>query len=146
MGPRAVGTAQPASWPATAVIVGLNPYCLAYTLGLQDDAGHRARRLPQIAEEIGARVVELHQPWLDGVDPGALARRVDGLVPVVSCGLDPAGDDAALARAVALGASVVRMALTPVLQGDRHATEWPRVVDDVRARLARISPRAAPPG
>jgi 3-oxoisoapionate decarboxylase len=128
------------------VIIGLNPYGLAYTLGLQDDAGTGLDGFLEIAAEIGAQVVELRAPWLDGIDPAALAERVDGRIPVVSCGLDPAGDDAALGHAVTLGASVVRMALTPVLQGDRHATEWPAVVAEVRARLARIAPRAAAAG
>jgi sugar phosphate isomerase/epimerase len=128
------------------VNVGLNPYGLAYTLGLQGDAGTGLDGFLEIAGEIGARVVELHAPWLDGIDLAALARRIDGLIPVVSCGRDPAGDDAALAHAVALGASVVRMALTPVLQGDRHATDWPGVVAGVRARLAHIAPRAAAAG
>jgi 3-oxoisoapionate decarboxylase len=128
------------------VIIGLNPYGLAYTLGLQGDAGTELDGFLEIAAEIGAQVVELHAPWLDGIDPAALARRIDGLTPVVSCGLDPAGDDAALAHAVALGASVLRMALTRVLQGDRHAAEWPAVVAGVRARLARIAPRAAAAG
>jgi sugar phosphate isomerase/epimerase len=126
--------------------VGLNPYGLTYTLGLQGDAGTGLDGFLEIADEIGARVVELHQPWLDGLDLGALARRLDGLIPIVSCGRDPAGDDAALECALALGANVVRIALTPVLQGDRHATDWPRVVDGVRARLARIAPRAAAAG
>jgi hypothetical protein len=38
------------------------------------------------------------------------------------------------------------MALTPVLRGDRHAVDWPRLVDGVRARLARVAPRAAAAG
>jgi len=125
--------------------VGLNPYGLSYTLGLggnPDGAGLRG--FLEIADEIGARVVELHQPWLDGLDVAAL--RLDGMVPVISCGLDPAGDDAALECAVALGASVVRMALTRVLQGDRHAVDWPRLVDGVRARLARVAPKASAAG
>ena len=46
--------------------VGLNPYGLTYTLGLQGDAGTGLDGFLEIAEEIGARVVELHQPWLDG--------------------------------------------------------------------------------
>ena len=121
--------------------VGLNPYGLAYTLGLQGDAGTGLRGFLEIAREIGARVVELHQPWLDGAD-----LRLDGIIPVVSCGRDAAGDDAAIDCAVALGARVVRMALTPVLQGDRHAVDWPRLVDGVRARLARVAPRAAAAG
>jgi sugar phosphate isomerase/epimerase len=125
--------------------VGLNPYGLSYTLGLQGNPdGAGLRGFLEFAREIGARVVELHQPWLDGLDVAAL--RLDGMVPVVSCGLDPAGDDAALECAAALRASVVRMALTRVLQGDRHAVDWPRLVDGVRARLARVAPRAAAAG
>ena len=96
----------------------------------------------EIAREIGARVVELHQPWLDGRP----APDLGGMTPVISCGRDPAGDDAALDSAVALGARVVRMALTGVLQGDRHAVDWPRIVDGARARLARIAPKASAAG
>jgi 3-oxoisoapionate decarboxylase len=125
--------------------VGLNPYGLTHTLGLQGNPdGTGLPGFLAIAEEIGARVVELHQPWLERVDVAALA--LDGMVPVVSCGRDPAGDDAAIDCAVALGARVVRMALTGVLQGDRHAVDWPRIVDGVRARLARVAPRAAAAG
>jgi 3-oxoisoapionate decarboxylase len=125
--------------------VGLNPYGLTHTLGLQGNPdGTGLEGFLEIAGEIGARVVELHQPWLDGVDVAAL--RLHGMVPVVSCGMDPAGDDAALECASALGARVVRMALTRVLQGDRHAVDWPRLVDGVRARLARVAPRAAAAG
>lgn len=122
--------------------VGLNPYGLAYTLGLQDGAGTGLAGFLEIADEIGAQVVELHAPWLDAAELPALG----GRIPVVSCGRDPAGDDAALDHAVALGAPVLRMALTGVLQGDRHAADWPRLVDGVRARLARIAPRAAAAG
>ena len=122
--------------------VGLNPYGLTYTLGLQGNAGTGLEGFLEIAREIGARVVELHQPWLDG----QAAPRLDGMTPVISCGRDPAGDDAALASAVALGARVVRMALTGVLQGDRHAVDWPRIVDGARARLARVAPKAAAAG
>jgi 3-oxoisoapionate decarboxylase len=128
------------------VIVGLNPYGLTYTLGLQGNSGTGLEGFLEIADEIGAQVVELHAPWLDGLDLAALARRLDGRIAIVSCGRDPAGDDAALDCAVALGAPLVRMALTGVLQGDRHAVDWPRLVDGVRARLARIAPRAAAAG
>jgi hypothetical protein len=38
------------------------------------------------------------------------------------------------------------MPLTRVLQGDRHAADWPQLVDGVRARLARVAPRAAAAG
>jgi 3-oxoisoapionate decarboxylase len=125
------------------MIVGLNPYGLAFTLGLHGNPdGTGLEGFLEIAREIGARVVELHHPWLDG-------RReldLDGMTPVISCGRDPAGDDAAIDCAVAVRARVVRMALTGVLQGDRHAVDWPRLVDAVRARLARVAPRAAAAG
>jgi 3-oxoisoapionate decarboxylase len=125
--------------------VGLNPYGLSYTLGLQGNPqGGGLEGFLALAQEIGARVAELHEPWLRTLDLAALAERLRslGLTPVVSAGLDPAGDDAALAAAVALGAGVVRMALTRVLQGDRHAAAWPEVVASARARLARLEPRA----
>jgi sugar phosphate isomerase/epimerase len=122
------------------MIVGLNPYGLAYTLGLQGDPGTGLEGLLEIAREIGARAVELHQPWLGG------PLELEGMTPVVSCGRDPSADDAAIDCAVALGARVVRMALTGVLQGDRHAVDWPRIVAGVRARLARVAPLAAAAG
>ena len=122
--------------------VGLNPYGLAYTLGLRGNPGTGLEGFLEIAREIGARVVELHQPWLDS----RADLRLDGMTPVISCGRDRARDVAALDCAVALGARVVRMALTGVLQGNRHAVDWPRLVDGVRARLARLAPRAAAAG
>jgi len=123
--------------------VGLNPYGLTYTLGLQGNPdGTGLEGFLEIAREIGARVVELHQPWLDG----RAALDLDGMTPVISCGRDPAADDAAIDCAVALGARVVRMALTGVLQGDRHATDWPAIAGGVRARLARVAPKAAAAG
>jgi sugar phosphate isomerase/epimerase len=128
-----------------SLAVGLNPYGLTYTLGLQGNTdGTGLEGFLEIAREIGARVVELHQPWLDGLDLTGL--RLDGMIPVVSCGMDPAGDGAALECAGALGARVVRMALTRVLQGDRHAVDWPRILDGVRARLARVASLAAAAG
>jgi sugar phosphate isomerase/epimerase len=127
------------------VIVGLNPYGLAYTLGLQGDAGSGLDGFLEIAGEIGARVVELHAPWLDGLDLAALKARLGDRVPVISCGLD-GGDDDALAAATALGARIVRMPLSRVLQGDRHAADWPAIVAGVRERLARLAPRAAAAG
>jgi sugar phosphate isomerase/epimerase len=127
------------------VLVGLNPYGLAYTLGLQGDPGSGLDGFLEIADEIGARVVELHAPWLAGLDLAALAERLGDRVPIVSCGLDGA-DDAALAAAVALSARVMRLPLSRVLQGDRHAADWPALVAGVRARLARLAPRAAAAG
>jgi sugar phosphate isomerase/epimerase len=125
--------------------VGLNPYGLAYTLGLQGDPGTGLDGFLEIADEIGARVVELHAPWLAGLDLAALSERLGDRVPVVSCGLD-GEDEAALEAAAALGATVVRMPLSRVLQGDRHAVDWPALVAGVRARLAGIAPRAEAAG
>src|SRR5262245_52492457 len=99
------------------MIVGLNPHGLTYTLGLHRTDGPGLPGFLEIAREISARVVELPLRWLEGTDLGALG--LDGMVPVVSCGPDPARDDAAIECAVALHARVIRMALTGVLQGDR---------------------------
>src|SRR4051794_30904127 len=78
---RAVGRRHRALAGAAAAVtlaVGLNPYGLSYTLGLGGNPdGTGLDGFLEIAGEIGARVVELHQPWLDGVDLSALGQRLD---------------------------------------------------------------------
>ncbi|MCC5976268.1 MAG: sugar phosphate isomerase/epimerase [Rubellimicrobium sp.] len=135
--------------------VGLNPYGLTYTLGLQGAGTPRANPDPQgldgfvaIAQRIGARMIDLHGPWLTGLDRGGLAALKDrlaaaGLTPVVSAGLPHAAVEQALAAAAALGAKVVRTALTTVLCGDRAArADWDETVARLRADLIRLAPMA----
>lgn len=135
--------------------VGLNPYGLTYTLGLQGAGTSRANPDPQgldgfiaIAGRIGARMIDLHGPWLTGQEAGGLAALRDrlegaGLIPVVSAGLPHSGVEQALEAAAALGATVVRTALTTVLCGDRAArADWDDSVARLRADLIRLAPMA----
>lgn len=140
--------------------VGLNPYGLTYFLGLQGRGTPRAnpngRGLDgfiEIAREIGARSIELHNGWLVPMDDGelrTLRARLEnlGLTPIISSGLpyEPVG--AAIRAAVALGATTVRLALTTVLCGDRNGpgVAWPALVAEVRTKLAAYALLAAKDG
>ena len=140
--------------------IGLNPYGLTFHLGLQGAGTARAN--PQgaglegfiaIAREIGARTLELHGPWLHGMSAAQLAalrRRIEalGMTPVVGTGLPQETPQAAIAAAAALGATIVRLALTPVLCGGRAelGDRWHERVVDVRAALKRWAPEAAARG
>jgi 3-oxoisoapionate decarboxylase len=130
--------------------VGLNPYGLTYTLGLQgaNPAASGVDGFIAVAEEIGARAIELHGPWLRGADLGALRDKLGGLTPLVSAFLG-ADDEGALDDAAALGARVVRLGLSPVLCGDRDAfgaARWAELIATIRARLPRLASLAAERG
>lgn len=129
--------------------VGLNPYGLTYTLGIQGRGTDRQNpnggglpRFLEIAEEIGADLIELHEPWLAAMSEAELAElRAElegmGMLPVVATGLMNAPAERALRAATALGAPTVRMALSSVLCGDRAALGegWQELVDEVRTKL-----------
>ena len=140
--------------------VGLNPYGLTYWLGLQGAGTPRAN--PKgvglegfigLAQEIGAKVVELHNGWLNKMSEAeltALRERLAklGMVPVVSSGLvhEPVGS--AIGPAKILGARTIRLALTRVLEGNRNGLgdEWPKLVETVRAGLKEYAGKAAEHG
>ena len=136
---------------------GLNPYGLTYHLGLQGSGGPRAnpngRGLEgfiEIAQEVGARTIELHNGWLvpmSDTELAALRARLAtlDLQPIVSHGLPWEPPEGAVRSAVALGAKIIRTPLTPVLCGDRAAkgAEWPVLVDTVRAKLKVLARQAA---
>jgi sugar phosphate isomerase/epimerase len=129
--------------------IGLNPYGLTWTLGLQgrgtpraNPAGRGLDGFIAIADELGARTLEIHEPWLAAMDDAALAalraRLASlGMAPVVSAGLMTGPVDRAIRRAGVLGAQVIRLGLTTVLCGDRAAlgAEWPALVGQVRQAL-----------
>jgi 3-oxoisoapionate decarboxylase len=137
--------------------VGLNPYGLTYTLGLQGHGTPRAnpngRGLEgfiEIATELRARTLEIFEPWLAKMSDDELATLRDtlkrlGMRPVISSGLQMGNIDSCLRSAGALGATIIRLALTPVLCGDRYAwgDKWPELVTNVRAKLADYAPKAA---
>jgi sugar phosphate isomerase/epimerase len=144
----------------TMLEVGLNPYGLTYTLGLQGHGTPRAnpkgRGLEgfiEIATELEARTLEIFEPWLAKMTEGELAvlrERLQGLGmrPVVSSGLHMGEIDSCLRSARGLGATIIRFALTPVLCGDRNAwgEKWPELVANVRTKLADYAPKAAAEG
>jgi len=140
--------------------VGLNPYGLTYTLGLQ--AAGTARANPaatglqgflRLAEQAGARVLEIPEAWLDALDETSfealLARlRAARIEPVLSSNLQRIEPWRAVALAGRLGARLIRVALTGVLCGDRSALgpAWHDLVASVRQRLAACAAAAAPAG
>src|SRR5690242_2767565 len=140
--------------------VGLNPYGLTYVLGLQGQGTPRAnpkgRGLEgfiEIATELGARTLEIFEPWLAAMNEAelrALRERLGGLgmTPVVSSGLASGPVERAIHEATVLGAKVVRLGLTPVLCGDRNAwgAKWPELVAGVRTALREHGPKAAAAG
>lgn len=140
--------------------VGLNPYGLAYVVGLQGRDTPRANPrgtglegFIAIAEELGARTIEIFEPWLAAMDDAALDRLGDrlaalGMIPVVSGGLTMGPVDRAIRIASRLGAKTVRLGLTTLLCGDRAAlgAEWPALVGQVRQALRAAAPLARDAG
>lgn len=141
--------------------VGLNPYGLTYHLGLQGAGTPRANRrgaglegFVAIAEELGARTLEIFDPWLAEMpdrDVEALRERLErlGMAPVVSAGLGMMGPmESAFRSAGLLGAKTIRLGLSPVLCGDRNAwgEKWRELNAAIRAALAEWGPRAADQG
>ncbi|TIY07943.1 MAG: sugar phosphate isomerase/epimerase, partial [Mesorhizobium sp.] len=113
--------------------LGLNPYGLTYHLGLQgrgtprhNPNGAGLEGFIALAQELGARTLEIYEPWLTDLPDAEvvdLRRRLTALdiVPVVSGGLLVAGPlDNAFRVARLLEATTIRIALTPVLCGDRN--------------------------
>jgi len=139
---------------------GLNPYGLTYHLGLQGAGGPRAnpkgvglKGYLALADSLGAKAVEIFNPWLEALDDGELAGvadrlRANGVTPIVSAGLTMGSFDSALRSARALGSTVIRLGLTSVLCGDRAALGegWKALVRSVRERLAELGPRVAAEG
>jgi sugar phosphate isomerase/epimerase len=143
-----------------AFTLGLNPYGLTYHLGLQGAGGPRANPkgaglegFVAIAIELGAKTIEIFDPWLRALGDGDLRALRDrlrelGMTPIVSSGLMMGPFESALRSARILDAKVIRYGLTTVLCGDRNALgeKWKRLVADVRSALADRGPRAAEEG
>ena len=107
-----------------AFIFGLNPYGLTYHLGLQGAGGPRANTKGAGLEgflalnvELGARAIEIFDPWLRAMSDAELAAlkgRLDELqlTPIVSWGLMMGPFESAWRSARALDARTVRCGLT----------------------------------
>jgi sugar phosphate isomerase/epimerase len=130
--------------------VGLNPYGLTYTLGLQGQGSARANPnggglngFIEIGRELGARTLEIFEPWLASLGDDetiTLRRRLADLAmkPIVSSGIQSADIESCIRSARGIGADLIRFALTPILCGDRNAAgpKWRELVASVRAKLA----------
>lgn len=139
---------------------GLNPYGLAYHLGLQGRGTARANPAAvglegflALTEELGGHVIELWDGWLselgdDGIRTLRARLEESAITPVVSSGLQQGDVDACISYAHALGADRMRFALTPILCGDRAAAgpRWHELVALTREKLAAAAPKAAAAG
>ncbi len=139
--------------------VGLNPYGLCCTFGLIGGGTGRAAPEPLgleefvgLGERIGAKCLEIDIRLLAKLDRDGQAALGDrlrgrGTAPVVAIGMP--GDHLAdtIGIASAIGASLIRMDLTPVLCGDRASTaDWSERVRASRESLEKWAPVAADSG
>lgn len=138
--------------------VGLNPFGIAYTVGLQGK--NTARANPNgigldgfvgLAEAIGARAIELPVAMLEPLGEAGLHRLQERLAArdlssVLSSPMQL--KEAGVACAHALNARVIRMSLTDVLCGDRaqKGDLWPEIVDNTRCALEASARLAADHG
>ena len=141
--------------------VGLNPYGLAHTFGLQGFGTPRANPngsglhgFIRLAREIGARCIEFDGRWLAQLRDDELARLGDELPAgprLCSYWLrhEPGETLAEAIRATrAIGGSIIRMHLTPVLEGARavQGPRWDDMLRHARATLNREARKAADAG
>jgi sugar phosphate isomerase/epimerase len=141
--------------------IGLNPYGVAYTVGLQGAGTERVNPrglgldgFVALAREIGAQCIEFDWRWLMPLTDARLERlghEIEGMTPICSCWLshEPGETMAEPIRcATAVGAALVRLHLTPVLEGARASLgpRWGEMLDHARATLRRESPKAADAG
>jgi sugar phosphate isomerase/epimerase len=143
--------------------IGLNPYGLTYTVGLQGIGTPRVNPRAvgldgflAIAFELGAACVELDSRWLLPRPDVRLAQLRDefarrSIVPICSHGLSQTAGET-LADAIrctrAIGGSLLRMHATPVLEGARAkwGARWAEMVGHARRLLASERPRAIEAG
>jgi len=142
-------------------LTGLNPYGLTYTLGLQGTGTPLANPSPgglegfiAIARGIGARSLEFDHRWLAPMTDRELRQlrdQIGGMIPVCSFWLSQTPGET-LAEAIrcagALGATVIRLHLTPVLAGARaaHGARWDEWIQHAERTVVGEAPRAARAG
>jgi 3-oxoisoapionate decarboxylase len=143
------------------ISLGLNPYGLTYHLGLQGKGTPRANPdgkgldgFIAIATELGARVLEIYDPWLAELSDDALVdlkKKLSdrGMTSVISAGLNMMGPiESALRSARLLDANVIRLGLSPVLEGSRNAwgPKWFELHASIREGLGKYAPMAEAEG
>jgi len=143
------------------LLLSLNPYGLAYTVGLQAAGTPRANPNPiglrgfiGIVRESGLRAIELDHRWLtplSGPELVALRRELQDLRPICSFWLTQEPGETleqAVRCCTGVGARVLRFHLTPVLEGGRACwgQRWPEMLAHARHTLTRESSRVADAG
>lgn len=133
------------------VRVGMNPYGIAYALGLQGAGTPRANPKPltmheylDIVEKIGGSGVEIDASMLLRQDEPAFERMRDRIKQkrwwvVLARPLFAPDPQKAMERGRDLGARVMRLHLTPILCGDRNNCNWEEKVAEVRRQLREAS-------
>jgi sugar phosphate isomerase/epimerase len=141
--------------------IGLNPYGFSHAVGLQAFGTPRAnpdgtglRGFIRIASDIGAQCFEFDGRWLAPLTNDQLAR-LGGELPDVPrlCSYwlqHVSGEtlDEAIRASRAIGASTIRMHLTPILEGARaeQGAKWPQMLQHARETLNREARKAADAG
>lgn len=139
---------------------GLNPYGLTYYLGLQSAGTPRANPngaglegFIRLTQELGGKAIELWEGWfkdMSDAEMASLRQRLDdlGWKRVLSSGLQHGDIDLLLRAAGILDAKYVRLALTPILCGDRAAAgqRWHELVASVHEKLEAAVPKAEKAG
>lgn len=140
----------------TSFHIGLNPYGLTYTLGLQGSNPYSIGLdgFIVLVRQLGLSVIELDHRWLTPLTDDDLARlreRLHGLTVITSFWLaHQPGEmlDQAIRCTSAVGARILRFHLTPVLEGARASLgpRWDPMVAHARSTLTRESPKIADAG
>jgi sugar phosphate isomerase/epimerase len=141
--------------------LGLNPYGLTCTVGLQAMGTPRANPRPigldgfiNLADELELPCIELDWRWLARLDDASLGRlreRLAGFSVVYSHWLaQEPGESLAdpIRRAAAIDAQILRLHLTPVLEGARAAwgPRWAEMIAHARRTLRDEAGRAGDAG
>jgi sugar phosphate isomerase/epimerase len=142
-------------------LVGLNPYGVAFTVGLQglgtprvNPRGIGLTGFIELARQIGVRSIELDWRWLMPLSNAQLKDLGDALsdLPTIcSCWLSHQPRETLeepVRCAAGIGARLVRMHLTPVVEGGRASlgSQWLHVLEHARTTLNREARRAADAG
>jgi sugar phosphate isomerase/epimerase len=141
--------------------IGLNPYGLSYAVGLQGLGTPRANPEPlgldgfiALVRDLNLPCIELDWRWVAPLVDADLARlreALQGMVPIYSYWLaQHAGETLTdpVRRAKAIGSSVLRLHLTPVLEGARASwgARWTEMVAHARCTLKQDVANASDAG
>ncbi len=141
--------------------IGLNPYGLSYTAGLQGAGARCANPQPigiegfvHLACDLDVSCIELDWRWLVSMTDADLSRlkeRLGALTPICSFWLSQQPGETlkdAVRCTTAIGAHLLRLHLTPVLEGARArwGARWGEMLAHARTTLRRESSRVSDAG